>query len=228
VAVFQTKYNQVMVVPKEVDKPEQLRGKLVGLIDRPSVNGLGTISSLKLYGLQPDKDYQIRETGSNGTYQALTAALIAGQVYAAGLQPDFARKATADGKLKILYDVAKLDLNAAGSSLTFRTPFVQEHPAEVQKVVDSLIQGERYYKEHPDEAKSILKTMFKIDDPVDVEEQYERQKLLVASDPTPRKELYPDLIEAIATVNPEVKGFDPEKLIEPRFVQDAIKRGVTP
>jgi len=47
----------------------------------------------------------------------------------------------------------------------------------------------------------------------------------MAKDPTPRAEPYPDMIEAIGQISPAVKTLNLATLLDPRFAQDAVKRG---
>jgi ABC-type nitrate/sulfonate/bicarbonate transport system substrate-binding protein len=228
VAVFQNKYDMVMTVPKDVTSMDQLKGKIIGVITKASVNGVGTVAAFKKYGLQADKDYQLVETGSGGAYQSLVAALLSHQVAAAALQPDLARKASADGQFHVLFDLAQQpDLITAGSSLTVQTSYMQQHPAEVQKAVDALLQGQHYFRDHKQDAEAVLRDTFKLSDQSDLDTAYNRLVQLMASDPTPRPELYPDLVAALSQLNPDVKSLDLSTLLEPRFAQDALKRGLT-
>lgn len=228
VAVFQNKYDMVMTVPKDVTSMDQLKGKTIGVITKPSVNGVGTIAAFHKYGLQADKDYQIVETGSGGAYQSLVASLLAHKVDAAALQPDLARKAGADGQFHVLFDLAaQPDLLTAGSSLTVQTSYVQQHPTDVQKAVDALLQGQHYFRDHKDQAEAVLRDTFKLTDQTDLDNAYTRLSELMASDPTPKPELYPDLISALGQLNPDVNKLDLSTLLEPRFAQDALKRGLT-
>ncbi|GEM_PF-2141138 len=227
VATLGDRFDMVMTTAKDITSPEQARGKVVGVPTRASTVGIGTVALFKKYGLQPDKDYTILETGSDNTYPILTAALTSNKVQAAALAPDFSRKATADGKFNALVDMAKApDLLTAGSSLTFSSSYVQQHPVEVQKTVDALLLGRRYWRDHKDEAEALLRNIYKMTDQQDIDFAYQRQIDLVAKDPTPRPDLYPDLIAAVGQISPEVKTLDLSTVLEPKFAQDAVKRGL--
>jgi len=45
--------------------------------------------------------------------------------------------------------------------------------------------------------------------------------------PLREAELYPDLIAAIGQIQPDVKSLDLASLLDTRFAQDALKRGLT-
>ncbi|HEX6513331.1 MAG TPA: hypothetical protein VF157_13590, partial [Chloroflexota bacterium] len=178
-------------------------------------------------GLQAGKDYTLVETGSAaGAYASLFASMQAKQVDVGALPGDLMRKVTEKGDFHQLYDLAKQDkLYSAGSTLTFRSEYVQQHPAEVQKILESFMDGATYFKAHPDEAKALLRDTFKIDDPQDQEQAYQRQVELSLTDPTPRPELYGDLIDALGQIQPQIKNLDLSTLLDPRFAQAAAKSG---
>jgi NitT/TauT family transport system substrate-binding protein len=234
VAVFTQVYDQVFVARKGIDKPEQVKGHNVGTPNRASVNGIATVAYLHQHGLEPGRDYTVLEIQSSGSgggagpYPVLLGAMNTGSVDAANLQVDYARKATQDGKFQILDDLTKdTTLKTAASSLTFQKSYVQQHPDQVQKSVDALMLGMKYFKDHPDEAKAVLKKTFSIDDAGDLETAYERDVATNAKDPTPRVELYTDVVAALTPIEPEVKSVDLNGIVDGRFVQDALKRGLS-
>jgi ABC-type nitrate/sulfonate/bicarbonate transport system substrate-binding protein len=228
VAVLQTSCDMEMVVRNDVTSVSQLKGKTVAVITKPSVQGICTVADLRKHGLEPDTDYKLIETGSAGTYGAIVAALQSKNADAGALQPDFAHKLEQAGQVHTLYDMGtEQGLLTAASSLTFASAFIQAHPNEVQKSLDSLLQGEAYYKQQKDEAQSLLKTVFKISDQTQLEETYTRQGQLMAKDITPREALFPDMIAALAQLQPDVKQLDLSSLLNQRFAQSAMDRGLT-
>jgi ABC-type nitrate/sulfonate/bicarbonate transport system substrate-binding protein len=228
VAVLQTACDMELVVPNDITSATQLKGKTVAVITKASVVGICAVADLRHQGLQPDTDYKLVETGSAGTYGAVVAALQSGNVQAGPLQPDFAHQLEKGGQFHSLYDMAtKPDLLTAASSVTFSTAFVQAHPDQVQKTLDTILQGEAYFKQHKDDSENLLKTMFKISDPAQLDETYTRQGQLMAKDITPRPELFPDMVAALAQVEPDVKNVDLNSLLVQSFAKSAMDRGLT-
>ncbi|HZS00899.1 MAG TPA: ABC transporter substrate-binding protein [Chloroflexota bacterium] len=224
VAVFVSLYNQIMVVPPEITSVEQLRGRTVGVITKTSVNGVGTVAGLRALGLETPRDYQVFETGVAGVYTGLANQLMAGNIDAAALEAQLARRVVAQG-YRELYDQAAMGTPGAAGALTFRTEYLRAHPEVVQQVVDTLIQGVRYAKSHREETLEAFRTHSKLDDPAELDFVYERvvQQLLSAA-PYPAPEQFPDLIEAMAAEQPAVRSLDVSTLIDRRFVDDALRR----
>jgi NitT/TauT family transport system substrate-binding protein len=228
VAVLQTACDMEMVVPAGMNDVSQLKGKTVAVITKASVQGICVVADLRKHGLEPDKDYKLIETGSAGTYGAIVAALQSKNADAGALQPDFAHKLEAGGEFHTLYDMGtEQGLLTAAASVTFPTAFIQAHPSEVQKTVDSLLQGEAYFKQHKDEAQALLKSTFKITDQAQLDETYTRQGQLMAKDITPRPELFPDMVAALGQVEPDIKTLDINTLLAPQFARSAMDRGLT-
>lgn len=226
VGVFVHVYNQQMVVPAEITRVDQLRGKTIGVITHTSVNGVGTVRALRAYGLEPGRDYTIVETGSAGTFQALAGQLFARNIDAAALDPNLARQAAAEG-YRILFDLAEMDLPVAAGSLAFQTAYIEQHPDVVQRIVDALIDSLRYAREHRAETEAAFSKYFKISDPAQLAFTYERVVgQVLAKVPYPAPEQFPDTIEAMARENPDLRTIDIPSLIDRRFVESAVQRGL--
>ncbi|HLG71052.1 MAG TPA: hypothetical protein VK009_11570, partial [Chloroflexota bacterium] len=73
----------------------------------------------------------------------------------------------------------------------------------------------------------LLKSTYKMTDQTQIDETYARQVQLMAKDITPRAELFPDMVAALAQVQPEVKQLDLSTLLNPTFAKSAMDRGLT-
>jgi ABC-type nitrate/sulfonate/bicarbonate transport system substrate-binding protein len=228
VAVFVSHYNQIMVVPPEITVVEQLRGRTVGVITKTSVNGVGTVAGLRALGLETPRDYQVFETGVAGVYTGLANQLMAGNVDAAALEAQLARRVVAQG-YRELYDQAAMGTPTAAGALTFRTEYLRANPQVVQQVVDTLIQSVVYAKSHREETLTAFREHSKLDDPAELDFVYERVvQQILSAEPYPAPEQFPDLIEAMAAEQPAVRSLDVSALIDRRFVDDALRRLGTP
>jgi NitT/TauT family transport system substrate-binding protein len=211
-------------VPPETTAVEQLRGRTVGVITKTSVNGVGTVAGLRAFGLETPRDYQIFETGVAGVYTGLANQLMAGNVDAAALEAQLARRVVAQG-YRELFDQAAMGTPGAAGALTFRTEYLRANPQVVQQVVDTLIQGVTFAKSHREETLAAFREHSKLDDPAELDFVYERvvQQLLSAT-PYPAPEQFPDVIEAMAAEQPAVRSLDISTLIDRSFVDDTLRR----
>ena len=149
------------------------------------------------------------------------------QIDAALLQEDFARGVVAQGGFRVLVDLFDTDLKLAGVPVDFRSDFVKQNPDAVQKTLDGLIESVRYTKEHPTETKAIWAKQYKMEDAARLDTIYNREMELWQKAPVPDKAAFDDVIGFVGMNNPKAKGMDPTTFIDRRFVDDAVKRGVT-
>jgi NitT/TauT family transport system substrate-binding protein len=227
VGVLQDATDLTLMAPASITSIDQIRGKTMGVISRTGGPGVVAIAALHKYGLEPDKDYKVIETGSTSLGAGLAAALLAHNVDVATLSLDLVRQVTASGGFHVLLDLPKTDLHSTGETLSFRSDYVSQHPTQVQATLDTLLQGIGYFKAHPDEAKALIASISRSNnDPDYVGLQYDRQLELIAKDPLPRPERYSDLLSAVADVVPDAKSLDMTTFVEPRFAQSAVDRGV--
>ncbi|HLH23157.1 MAG TPA: ABC transporter substrate-binding protein [Chloroflexota bacterium] len=227
VGVWVPVYNQVMMAAPGIAAVPDLRGKTIGVITYPSVNGVGTLAAMRSFGMENGRDYRVVETGSAGVYQGLAAQLVAGNVDAALLPPELARTLTPDGYTQ-LFDQVSLSTAAVSSTLAFRDEFLQQQPATVQKIVDALILAVRYAREHRAETQDVLRKDFRVTDPSDLDLLYDRLTGQVfAREPYPIAENFADTVEGLARDAPEVRSVDINTMIDRRFVDDAVRRGLT-
>lgn len=212
-----------LYVPKNIQAPEDLKGKKVAITNPGSTYDLLAREGLKKMGLDPDKDVTLIKTGSVPNVQA---ALMSGAVSAGPI--DFGPasiKAEALG-FHGIFDLSTI--NAAGQNMAMRRDYVNANHDIVQHYVDAIV--ESIAREKKDKAFS-MKSLGKWTS-VDDQSQLDKVYTFYASDtvlprlPYPKPEYYPLELQLIASKNPKAEGFDVSKILDPSFVQSAADRGL--
>ncbi|HEX6513025.1 MAG TPA: ABC transporter substrate-binding protein, partial [Chloroflexota bacterium] len=229
VAVPSAAYNVLIVTPSSITSLAQLKGKRVGAQSETAINAQGMRRALHDAGLEAGRDYEFVVTGASGSANGVFAALVAHQIDAAPLDEFNARRAIDQGGFHSLLDLASPEAHivAAFSVVTFRIPFIEQHPDLVQRTVDSLIEGARYLKEHQPETIAALKSRAGIDDPALLEATYQRQALLLAKAPVVTKDRFEDAVRYLPKGAQPIGDDQLATSLEPRFVDDAVRRGLT-
>jgi len=228
IATFSRKFDDVLLVNSNITAPEQLKGKTIGAVTNTSVDAQGATMYFHEYGMEPDRDYKLVGVGAATSQAGPAAAMAAHQVDAALLQEDFARGVVQQGGGRVLVDLATdTDLVLPGVPINVRNDIIQKNPDAVQKMLDGLIDSVRYTKEHPAETKASWMKRYKIDDPARMDLIYQREMELWTLDPTTDKAALQEVINFMSTSTPAAKNLDPGSLYDPRFVEDAEKRGIT-
>jgi ABC-type nitrate/sulfonate/bicarbonate transport system substrate-binding protein len=227
IAAFSAKFDDVLLVPNEITSMEQLRGKAIGSVTTTSVDVHALTMYMRQFGWEQGRDYKVVGVGANASQAGPAAAMTAHQVEAAVLQQDFARGVVAQGGFHVLVDFGDTDLRQPGLPLDFRTDFIRQRPDLVQRTLDALIQSVRYAREHPAETKTLIAEHMKIDDAAHVDALYDREIALWQKAPIIDRDALARAVDFVSQSSPAARNLEPNQLIDARFVDDAIKRGLT-
>src|SRR5579885_572412 len=156
VAVF-NEGDQLLMVPNDITSPEQIRGKVVGVTSRQAANSGVVIRALRSYGLEPDRDYQLLQTGEGAGYPGLMAQLQVHHIDAAAMDPQLAGEITSQGEFHSIMDLGQSGFSTAGLTLVFLTDYLKQHHDVAQKTVDSLIDGVHFARDHRAETEDVLR-----------------------------------------------------------------------
>jgi ABC-type nitrate/sulfonate/bicarbonate transport system substrate-binding protein len=157
----------------------------------------------------------------------LATQLLAGNVDAALLPPEVARGVAPQGYGE-LFDQTTLNTPAVSAALAFQDDFLERQPVAVQKLVDSLVDGVRYAREHRTETQEVLRRDFRVTDPAELDLVYDRLvSQVLAREPYPVAANFHDTVDALARELPAVREVDLDRLIDRRFVDDSVRRGLT-
>lgn len=228
IAAFTNKFDDVLLVPSNITAPEQLKGKTIGAVTTTSVDAQGAVEYFREHGMELDRDYKLIGVGAATSQAGPAAAMAAHQVDAALLQEDFARGVVQAGGGRVLVDLATdTDLILPGVPINVRQDIIQKDPAAVQKMLDGLIDGVRWFKTHPAETKASWGKRYKIDDASRLDLIYQRETELFTTDPKVDTTALQHVIDFMSVSTPAAKNLSPSSLIDSRFVDDAEKRGIT-
>jgi NitT/TauT family transport system substrate-binding protein len=228
VAVMSPVYDHVMVVSNDITSPDQLRGKKVGAPSLTAPEAASLKRVLAKSGLQQGKDYTLVETGNSGGQSGVVAALATHQIDGIATQLEVARQALDQGGFHILFDLATMpDLVAANEVVALKGSYVQANPARVQALVDSMIESIRFMHENKAATEDAFRKHYKLDNQQDLDDRYDRELQVTAKKPTPTKDEFADVAAAMPKDAKAVTDDQMAAMLDTRFVDDAVKRGLT-
>ncbi len=216
-------YPFVLEVAASIKTVADLKGKKVGVSSVGSSSDIATRAALKKMGLDPDKDVTIVPVGSTS---ARTAALLGGAIDAGVAQPPDSIGLEEKG-FHVLYDLASQKLPSANTSVVVTRKFMTENKAVVQRYVDALVLGIKKMKADRDFGIATLKKYFKSTDDKAMGATYDfYAKLVTATQPFARPEMFADAQTILGATNAAVKSYDVTKMLDTSFVQSAVDRGL--
>jgi sulfonate transport system substrate-binding protein len=159
-----------LVVPKSIAKPEDLRGKSLGLAIRGGPQEMAARFGLESLGLKADEDVTIRSMGKE--FNRL-ASVSRGDVQATISQTPPSR--LEELGLKVLVDLPAQEVRFPYAVVVTRRAFLEAHPERVRAFLSGLRQAVRFYKDEANKSACLAilaKNLSSSDTQAAAEERY--------------------------------------------------------
>jgi NitT/TauT family transport system substrate-binding protein len=150
----------VMVARKEVRRPEDLKGKSIGVTRPGDLSARLSRAVVKKFGLSTD-EVTIRPIGGSQSerYQAMVASVVQAIV----VTPPLDVRAKNDG-FNVIYRLVDLDLPFIYSSVHTNYKMLRERPEIVQRVVAAFAEAVYFVEKNPDKAKAAIAKAMRVKD----------------------------------------------------------------
>ena len=150
----------VLVARKDIRRPEDLKGKAIGVTRPGDLSARLSRAVVKKFGLSTD-DVTIRPIGGSQTerYQAMLGNV----VQAILVTPPLDIRAKLDG-FNIIYRLIDLDIPFIYSSLMTNYKMLRERPDIVQRMVAALAEAVYFVEKNPDKAKAAVAKAMRVKD----------------------------------------------------------------
>lgn len=217
-------YTYIFEVAPGIQSISDLKGKSVGISRTGSSSDIGTRVVLKKFGLDPDKDVQLVQTGS---VSDRAAAMKSGAIQGAVASPPETLAVERLG-WRPLYDLAALGLPAVTLGFVVQRAYRDANAAMLQAYVDAVVEGIARVRSDPSFAKDLLKKNMNIESAEDLDATYtyfSRPELLPTY-PYPRPEQFTDTLAILVQSNEKLGKLDVATLLDPSFIKSAEDRGV--
>jgi len=158
----------VLLAHKDVKRPEDLKGKAIGVSRPGQLTYRLARAFAKRFNLE--NDVQIRPVGEGQVdgYKAM----VAGTVQACQVTPPLDVQGKKDG-FNVVFNMNDLDPLALYSSLHTNSKMLRERPAIVQKVVAAMAEAIHFVEKNPDRAKASVGKALKLTDPESLQSAYD-------------------------------------------------------
>src|SRR5919197_1272359 len=212
----------VLITRKEIKRPEELKGKSLGVTRPGDLSARLSRAVIKKFGLTTD-DVTIRPIGgSQGErYQAMANNVIQGIV----ITPPLDVRAKNDG-FNVLYRLIDLDLPFIYSSVHTSRKMLRERPEIVQRFVAAFAETIHFVEKNPDKAKAAISKAMRVKD----EEARQSSYNAYAKEIVDRTMLVPakSVVEAVELARESGTTIrkKPEELYDNSFVLNLEKSGL--
>lgn len=211
-----------LAVRPEIEKPEQLRGKNVGISRFGTSLHTGARVAMKHFGLEPGKDVAIVEIGSGDW---IVSALHSGRVQAGVFGYPATSKAVKLGS-RVMLHIPNLNIAYAANGVSTRGELIRNDPDYVRRYLAAVIEAGALMKKDRSFTYGVLRKYLRTDEPDVLAETYDVQisKYLLKA-PVPSVEAVRSVVEELAERNPKAKDQDPAKFFDARFVRQLESSG---
>ena len=210
-----------LMVSPEITAVEDLKGKSIGITRFRSSTDFAARLLLKKFGLVPNKDVTIYQTG--GHPESL-AAMQSGVIKAALLSSPSDLRARALG-YKELMDVAKLGIPFQSTGIVTTRAYLKNQRDGVRRYLMAYIEGLHLLFTNKSLAVAVLKKYTRTTDPKMLDLTYDYATKIVERVPRPTLEGIQLVLDVVGEVNPKAKNYKPADFVDLSLIQQLEKEG---
>jgi NitT/TauT family transport system substrate-binding protein len=214
--------NYQFIVDKNIQRPDQLKGKALAVSRFGSSSDYATRFALDKYGLIPDKDVRIVEIG---TQPDRFAALENGRVQGVMLEVPQSLQAKKMG-FRVLANLKMLGLEYQHTGLATTRSLIKSQPDLVRNVMKAYVEGIHYYKTQRNESLAVLAKYLKTTNAEALKEIYEDVGLvLVPTKPYPTLKGIDAMLQEMGGKGAILQTLRPEQFVDLTFVKELDHSG---
>lgn len=211
----------VLVARKEIRRPEDLKGKSIGIARAGDLSDRLSRAVVRKFGLPPDAVTMRPIGGSQGErYQAMAANV----VQAVAITPPLDVRAKNEG-FNVLYRLIDLNVPFIYSSLHTSHRMLRERPEIVQRMVAAFAEIVYFVEKNPNQAKASIAKAMRTKDEEALQSSYDvyARDILDRTMGVPGKSVA-DAVDLARESGTQVRR-KPEELYDNRFVADLERTG---
>ncbi|MBI4529553.1 MAG: ABC transporter substrate-binding protein [Deltaproteobacteria bacterium] len=211
-----------LIVGPAIQKPEDLKGKSVGISRFGTSIDTAARMAIQHYGLEPIKDVAITQIGA---MSSILTALRANRIQAAILSYPSITQARREGFRELL-DIASLGMPYASTGISVRKAFVQQRRDVATNYVKAVVEAIARLKKDKPFALEVMSKYLRTKDRDVLEETYGVSVVrYLKRVPLPTPEAFRSVLEELAQTNPKAKGQDLRKFYDDSIVLELERSG---
>ncbi len=215
------KFNFSLMVRPDINRVEDLKGMNFGVTQVTSSIGFCARLVLKRFGLNPNKDVRIFQTGGN---PESLAALQSGVIQATLLSPPLNLKARSLG-FKELIDVAKLAIPYPSTGIGTTRSFIRTNRDAALRYLMGYIEGVNLFFTNRKIALEVIKKYTHITDPQTLDVTYNYGLKIVERVPRPTLEGLQTVLDVISAEDPRAKNYRPADFVDLSLLEELEEKG---
>lgn len=211
-----------LITLPSVKRPEDLKGKALGVTRFGASTHRGLLEALKHFGLVPGRDVTVLQVGG---VPEILASMEGGRIAGGVLSPPTSSVAKQKGYHELL-DIGSLGIPFQQAALVAREAYIRERPDVIRAVSKAIVEAIHRVKSDKALAKKILAKYTKVQDDAVLEETY---RLFVTNHlkpiPYPAEAGIKTVLDDAAESNPKARSANPREFVDPRWLRELEESG---
>jgi ABC-type nitrate/sulfonate/bicarbonate transport system substrate-binding protein len=212
---------QSVVAGPAIKRPEDLKGKKVGVSRIGGNTHYFMIQIARRHGLEPGRDFTFIQTG--GDPEAM-AALLTGSIDAAVLTPPSDAMALAQGKHYVVYG-PDLKIPYAATIFVAKRSTMDKRPQAMGNFMRAMAESEKIIHTDRDLVYRVLGKKLRVTDKRILDAAYNAEIKALESRLAMSTESIQAMIEDVAQTDPRAKKVKAQEMIDMRYIDDMEKSG---
>ena len=212
---------ETVVTSSAVKRPEDLKGKKIGVSRYGSLTDVILREALRHYKMNPEKDVIILQTGGEGPR---LAALRGGSIDGAMLSGDQRFQAEKMG-FHVLIDFSQLPIDYPINGMVARRDFIRTQKDSLKRFLKAWLEGIKIFKTDKDFTLRVLRKYLRVEDSEILDKSYEQYKPVFESIPYPERKGVSFALQRIAEGDPAASKLKPDDFLEPNILTELVNEG---
>jgi len=212
---------QSILAKPEVKKPEDLKGKKIGVSRIGGNTHYFTIQVLRRSGMEPGRDFTFIQTG--GDPEAF-AALISGSIDAATLTAPSDAKAIAQGYRYVVYG-PDLRIPYAATAFVTKRSVMAKRPQVIGHFMRAMAEAAKILHTDREFAYKVLGKQLRVDDRKILDAAYNAEIKALEPRLEIKNEAIQAILEEVSQADPRAKKVKAQELVNLRYLDEMEKSG---
>ncbi|MGZ9156776.1 MAG: ABC transporter substrate-binding protein [Candidatus Binatia bacterium] len=211
-----------LVVRPEIERPEQLRGKSIGISRYGTSLHTGARIAKRHFGMEGGKDVAIAEIGAG---EWIVSAIQGGRIHGGVFGYPATSRALKLGN-RLMLHLPTLNIAYAANGVSTRGETIRNDPDLVRRYLSAVIEASALMKKDRAFSFNVLRKYLRTDDADLLTETYDVQIMkYLLKNPVPTADAVRAVIDELAERNPKAKDQDPSRFFDDRFVRQLEANG---
>ena len=212
---------QTLVAGGNIKKPEDLKGKRIGVSRIGGNSHYFTIQALRRYNMEPNRDFSFLQTG--GDPETL-AALLTGGIEVANLTPPTDSQAIAKGYHYVVYG-PDLKIPYAATAFVTKRALLAKRGQVVGQYMRAMAETARIMHTDKEFVYKVLGKYLRITDRNVLDSAYNAEIKVLEPRLVIKNEALQAILDEVAQTDPRAKKVKPQELIDSRYLDEMDKSG---